>query len=63
MVIEGKYFLFLIETICCDPSSELSRRDSSDERDHNMFLCRINIKYSLLSRALPLLNISKNLFG
>ena len=24
-------FLFLFETICCDPSSELSRRDGSDE--------------------------------
>ena len=32
MIIEGKCFLFLIETICCDPLSELSRRDSSDER-------------------------------
>ena len=24
-------FLFLIKTVCCDPSSELSRRDGSDE--------------------------------
>ena len=24
-------FLFLIKTGCCDPSSELSRRDGSDE--------------------------------
>ena len=24
-------FLFLIKTVCCDPSSELSRRDSKDE--------------------------------
>ena len=25
------FFLFLTETIRCDPSSELSQRDSSDE--------------------------------
>ena len=29
MTIEG-YLSFLIETICCDPSSEPSRRDGSD---------------------------------
>ena len=26
-----KYFLLLIETICCDPSSEPSLQDCSDE--------------------------------
>ena len=31
MIIERFFFLFLIETVCCDPSSELSQRDSSDE--------------------------------
>ena len=52
------FFLFLIETICCDPSSERSRRDGSDEVSHRIFLCRINkktliiTKYSHLSRAL-----------
>ena len=25
MIIEGYFFLFLTETICCDPSSELSQ--------------------------------------
>ena len=30
------FFLFLIETICCDPSSEPSRRDSSDEGSQPM---------------------------
>ena len=36
--------LFLIShpNICCDPSSEPSRRDSSDEGSQHMFLCRIN---------------------
>ena len=31
MIIDGYFVLFLIETICCDPSSEPSRRDGSDE--------------------------------
>ena len=30
-IIKGKFFFFLIETICCDPSSEPSRPDGSDE--------------------------------
>ena len=30
-------FLFLIETIWCDPSSELSCRDGSDEESQYMF--------------------------
>ena len=37
--------LFLIETICCDPSSEVSHRDGSDEGSQHMFLCRINKYY------------------
>ena len=28
-------FLFLIKTVCCDPSSELSRQDGSDD-GHNI---------------------------
>ena len=27
-------FLFLIKTICCDPSSEPSHQDGSDEGDN-----------------------------
>ena len=37
--------LFLIETICCDPSSESSHRDSSDEGTQHMVLWRINKNY------------------
>ena len=37
MIIEGYVFLFLIEIICCDPSSEPSRRDGSDGRSQLMF--------------------------
>ena len=37
MIIEGYFFLFLIETICYDPSSEPSRRDGSDEGSQRMF--------------------------
>ena len=43
MKIWGYFFLFLIETlcymsdpICCEPSSELSRRDGSDEGSQHM---------------------------
>ena len=45
MIIEGQFFLFLIETICCDPSSEPSHRDSSDEESQHMFICKINKNY------------------
>ena len=38
-------FLFLIEIIYCDPSSEPSRRDGSDEGLQHMFLWRINKNY------------------
>ena len=38
MITEGQFFLFLTETICCDPSSELSRRDGSDEGSQHMFV-------------------------
>ena len=53
------FFLFLIETIFCGPSSELSLQYNSDDGSQHMFLCRINekssliiTKYSLLSRTL-----------
>ena len=29
-------FLYLIKTVCCDPSSEMSPRDGSDE-GHNIY--------------------------
>ena len=41
MIIEGKFFLFLIETICCDPSSEPSHQDGSNEGSQYTVLCRI----------------------
>ena len=44
-VFDDNFFLFLIETISCDPSSEPSRRDGSDEGSQPMFLCRNNKNY------------------
>ena len=38
-------FIFLIENISCDPLSELSRQDGSDEGSQHMVLCRINKNY------------------
>ena len=53
------FLFFRIKTIYCDPSSEPSHRDGSDEGSQHMFfmqnqqkLSLIIIKYSLLSRAL-----------
>ena len=43
------FSLFLIETICCDPSSEPSRQDGSDEGSQHTFLWRINKNHPLLS--------------
>ena len=37
--------VFLIKTVCCDPSPELSRQDDSDEGSQHMVLCRINKNY------------------
>ena len=45
MKIEGLFFIFLIKTICCDPSSEPSFQDGSDEGSQYMFLCRTNKNY------------------
>ena len=36
MIIRNIFFLFLSETICCDPSSEQSHRDGSDEGPQHM---------------------------
>ena len=49
MIISGKFFLFLIKTVYCDPSSELSRQDDSDTGSQHMVLCRINKNYPSLS--------------
>ena len=46
-------FLLLIEIIYCDPSSEQSHQDGSDEGSQLMFLCRINKDYPLLSSNTP----------
>ena len=52
------FFLFFIENVYCDPSSEPSRRDGSDEGSQHMFLAELTKnfpnynKYSLLSIAL-----------
>ena len=45
MITEGNFFLLVIKTMHCDPSSELFRQDSSDEGSQPMFLCRINKNY------------------
>ena len=38
MIIEGQFFLFLTETICCDPTSEQSHCDGSDEGSQFMYV-------------------------
>ena len=38
MIIERQFFLFLTETIYCDPSSEPSLQDSSDEESQHVLL-------------------------
>ena len=53
MITEGKFFLFLSETMCCDPSSELSCQDASDEGSQHMCLCRNNKNYFKLSPNAP----------
>ena len=53
-----KIFLFLIKTICCEPSFEPFCRDGSDEGSQHMFyaeltkLSLIITKYFLLCRTL-----------
>ena len=43
------FFLFLIETICCDPSFKPSLQEGSDEGPQLVvFKCRINIHYPYL---------------
>ena len=38
--------LFLIKTVCCDPSSETSRRDVSDEASQHSF-CKYSLSLEL----------------
>ena len=45
MITEKSFFLSLTETIYCDPLSESSHRDDSDEGSQLMFLCRFNKSY------------------
>ena len=46
MIIEGQCFLYLIETICCDPSSEISHQDGSHEGLQHIF-------YAELTKVIP----------
>ena len=43
------FFLFLIETACCDPSSEPSGQDGSDEELQHMFYAELTLYYPYLS--------------
>ena len=47
MIIERKFFLFLTETICYDPSPEPSGPDSSDEGKNNIYF------YAELTKIIP----------
>ena len=48
------FFLFLIKTICCGPSSEPSHQDSSDEGSQHMFFyAEITKIYTLLLPNTP----------
>ena len=40
MIIRDNFFLFLIENICCDPSSEPSHRDRSVEGSQHVLSMR-----------------------
>ena len=58
-LIIGIILLILYKNICCDPSSEPSHRDGSDEGSQHMVSMRnkknypsVKIIYPLLSRAL-----------
>ena len=53
-IIQRLNFLFLNENICCDPSLELSRRDSSNGESQNIFYAEIWLIIPKLS-PLPLL--------
>ena len=57
-IATGYFFLFLIETVCCNASSEQQfGRDGSDEGSQHMFLCIINKDYHELSGTLSYLEL------
>ena len=56
MMIEGYFFLLLIETICCDQFAKLSRRDSSAKGSQYTFLCRIK---NILNFSLAWLGLAR----
>ena len=45
MIIRDNFLLILYKNICCDPSSEPSRRDSSDEGSQRMVSMRNKKNY------------------
>ena len=54
MIIEGYFFLFLMETICSDPLSELSQQDNSDEGSQHMFYAESTKLIPTCHQILPL---------
>ena len=72
MIIRDNFLLILHKNICCDPSSEPSCRDGSDEGSQHMVSMRnkenypsIIIKYPLLFRALiwPIFSQQEKIVG
>ena len=45
MIIGDNFLLILLKNICCDPSSEPSQLDSSDEGSQHMVLMRNKENY------------------
>ena len=54
MITEEYFFLFLIETICCDQSSDPSHLDGSAEESQHMFYAEL-IKIISNYHQIPLL--------
>ena len=59
MIIEGQLFLFFIET-CCDPSSEPSRQDGSDEGPQHMFYAELIKSIPNYHQILLLISVPSN---
>ena len=59
MITEGKLFLFFIDT-CCDPSSELSRQDGSDEGSQHMFYAELIKSIPNYHQILRLISVPSN---
>ena len=52
------------KNICCDPSSDLSLQDSSDEGSQHMFLCtELTVIIPNYHQILPLIYSSGNVFS